>query len=390
MSKIIGYQQCKRCVMDSTSKDFILDEVGNCNFCTHFLSYAKKNIFLERSERYKLAALDIEEIKRRGKGKKYDCIIGVSGGIDSSYITLLAKDYGLRPILVHFDNGWNDELAVMNIDNLVKHTGYDLYTYVIDWEGFRDMQLAYFKAGVIDLEVPTDMFIAGALYEVAEKFGVKSIISGNNVWTEAILPKDWRYPNKLDYKNMASIYEKFGRGKLKKIPHVSINRRFLFEMQGYKWVIFFDKLDYNDKEVKARLVKEFGYRVYPCKHFESVFTRFYQGYYLRKKYNIDKRKAHLSNLIMTNQITREEAVQELSHEPYELIKQMEDKEYVAKKWGISLEEFDRIMTQKPIEHSYYGEEHEKPSWYIYMFRYIKLVYLYKFAYPLKIKERPKP
>jgi len=383
-----NYQQCKRCVMDSTSKDFELDAEGNCNFCTNFLKTANKTIFRDRKERYDSVLRDIDEIKRKGKGKKYDCIIGVSGGIDSSYIALLAKDYALRPILVHFDNGWNDELAVMNIDNLVKYTGYDLYTYVIDWKGFSDMQLAYFKSRVIDLEVPTDMFITGALFEVAEKLGIKSIISGNNTWTEAILPFDWRYRRKLDFKNMKSIYEKFGQGKLKKIPHVSINRRSWLEQRGYKWIALFDRLDYNDKEVKQLMVNKFGYRVYPCKHFESVFTRFYQGHYLRKKYNIDKRKAHLSNLIMTDQITREEAIDELSHEPYDISKQMEDKIYVVKKWGITIEEFDRIMEQPRVEHSFYGEEDEKPSWYIYMFKYFKLVYLYKFAYPLKIKPRP--
>lgn len=382
------YIQCKRCVMDNTSKHFTIHANGYCNFCNDFNKLAERTIFTNRDARYASALADIEEIKSRGKNKKYDCIIGVSGGVDSSYIALLAMDYGLRPLLVHFDNGWNDELAVKNIDNLVKYTSYDLYTYVIDWDGFRDMQRAYFEARVIDLEVPTDMFITGALYDVATKYGIKSILSGNNIWTEAILPYDWRYRRKLDYKNMSSIYEKFGTGKLKKIPHVGIDRRSLLEMRGYKWITLFDRLDFNDKKVKERMVKEFGYRIYPCKHFESVFTRFYQGYYLRKKFNIDKRKAHLSNLIMTDQITRESAVKELLEEPYEIERQLEDKKYIEKKWELNSEEFDRIMNQPAVEHSFYGEENERPSWYIYMFRYLKLVYLYKFAYPLKIKARP--
>lgn len=382
------YRQCKRCVMDTTSKNISFDKDGNCNYCSNFLLTAKRTIFRDRDLRYASFNRDIEEIKKEGKGKKYDCIIGVSGGVDSSYMALIAKDYGLRPLLVHFDNGWNDELAVKNIDNIVKHTKFDLYTYVIDWEGFRDMQVAYFKSGVIDLDVPSDMFIFGALYNVASKHSIKTILSGSNIWTEAILPHDWIYRRKLDFKNMKSIYEKFGTGKLKKVPHLSVNRRTWYQFIGYKTIALFDRLDFNDKEVKQRLTTELEYKVYPCKHFENIFTRFYQGYYLRKKYSIDKRKAHLSNLIMVNQITREEALIELSKEPYELLRQIEDKEYVLKKWELTNEEFEKIMNQPRVEHKHYGEEDETPSWYLNLLHYLKMVYLYKFAYPLGIEKRP--
>lgn len=381
-----NYRQCKRCVMDTTSRNIVFDEVGNCNYCNNFFKKAEKTIFRDRAIRYASINKDIEEIKKNGKGKDYDCIIGISGGVDSTYMVLLAKEFGLRPLLVHFDNGWNDELAVKNIDNLIKHTGFDLYTYVIDWEGFRDMQLAYFKASVIDLEVPTDMFIGGALFEVATKRKIKYILSGSNLWTEFIIPHDWIYNRKRDFKNMSAIYAKFGTGKLKKIPHLSINRRFWYEIIGYKQIPLFDRCDFNDTDVKKRLVEEVGYTVYPCKHFESVFTRFYQGYYLRKKFGIDKRKAHYSNMVVSGQMTREDAIEKLMHEPYEVSKQLADKEYVEKKWMLTDKEFDAIMSQPRIEHSFYGEEEEVPSWYIKFIHYLKMVYLYKFAYPLKLKQ----
>jgi N-acetyl sugar amidotransferase len=380
--------QCKRCVMDTTSVNITFDNEGNCNYCSNFLKQAQRTIFRPSELRYNIFKNEIEEIKTKGKGKKYDCIIGVSGGIDSSYMVLLAKDYGLKPLLVHFDNGWDDELAVKNINNLVNYSGFDLYTYVIDWEGFKDMQKAYFKAGVIDLEVPTDMFISGTLIRIAKKNNVKTILSGANLWTEAILPRDWIYSKKNDFVNMSNIYKLFGDGILKKIPHYSINKRIWNEILGYKFLTVFEKLDFNQENVKKRLINELGYRVYPCKHFESIFTRFYQGYYLRKKFNIDKRKAHLSNLIMVNQLSREDALKEISEEPYDLNKQKEDLEYVTKKWGYSIDEFMNIMNKKPIEHSFYGEEDDSPNWYLKFIKYIELVYLYKFAYPLGIKAKP--
>ena len=382
------YKQCRRCVMDTTSINITFDKSGICNYCSDFLKQAERTIFRSTELRYASFISDIEQIKKKGKGKKYDCIVGVSGGVDSSYMVLLAKDYGLRPLLVHFDNGWDDELAVKNINNLVNYTGFDLYTYVIDWEGFKDMQKAYFKAGVIDLEVPTDMFIFGALYRIAKKNKIKTILSGNNLWTEAILPRDWIYPRKFDYTNMKNIYSKFGNGKLKNIPHLSTNRRLLNELMGYKIITVFEKLDFNQSNVKNRLINEIGYKVYPCKHFESIFTRFYQGYYLRKKFNVDKRKAHLSNLIMVKQITREEALNELSHEPYDLNKQREDLEYVAKKWDYSVDEFNKVMFEKSFPHSYYGEESQTKLSLTKFFKYLELVYLYKFAYPLGIKDKP--
>lgn len=380
------YKQCKRCVMDTTSINIKFDEEGNCNYCSNFLKKAERTIFRDKNFRYTIFKKDIEEIKRKGKEKKYDCIIGVSGGVDSSYMVLLAKDYGLRPLLVHFDNGWDDELAVKNIDNLVQYSGFDLYTYVINWEGFKDMQKAYFKAGVIDLELPTDMFISGALFEIAKKHKVKSLLSGANQWTESILPRDWIYDRKNDFTNMTNIYKKYGNSILKNIPHYNVNRRLWNEILGYKSITVFENLEFNQEAVKQRLINEVGYRVYPCKHFESIFTRFYQGYYLRKKFNIDKRKAHLSNLIMVKQLTREKALEELQNEPYDIKNQQQDKEYVTKKWDYSIEEFDAVMNQPAVPHQFYGEEDEKAAWYLRFIKYIELVYLYKIAYPLKFSK----
>jgi N-acetyl sugar amidotransferase len=372
--------------MDTTTINIKFDDDGNCNYCTDFLKKAERTIFRDKDFRYSIFKKDIEDIKRKGKGKKYDCIIGVSGGVDSSYMVLLAKDYCLRPLLVHFDNGWDDELAVKNIDNLVQYSGFDFYTYVINWEGFKDMQKAYFKAGVIDLEVPTDMFIFGALFEISKKHGIKYMISGNNAWTESILPRDWIYDRKFDFTNMTNIYKKFGNGVLKNIPHLSLNRRLWNSLLGYKSITVFENLEFNQVAVKQRLINEVGYRVYPCKHFESIFTRFYQGYYLRKKFNIDKRKAHLSNLIMVNQLTRQKALEELQNEPYDIKNQLQDKEYVTKKWDYTLEEFDAIMNQPAVPHQFYGEEDENAAWYLRFIKYIELVYLYKIAYPFGISK----
>lgn len=379
------YKQCKKCVMDTTTTLISFDENGICNFCHEYDVLASKTVNRPKEERYKDFELSINEIKKWGVGKKYDCILGLSGGLDSSYMALIAKEYGLRPLLVHFDNGWNSEIAIKNIENIVNKTGFDLYTYVINWEEFKDLQIAYFKASVIDIEVPTDQLIFASLYKIAYERNIKYILSGNNIRTEAVLPADWCFPNKLDYTNLYNIHQKYGKIKLKNFPKLGIIQRNSYYLSGIRQVAFFDKLDFDVTYVKGKLISEFNYQIYPCKHYESVFTRFYQGYILPKKFNVDKRKAHLSSMICSNQITKLEAKEELNNPPYPENEQRNDKEYVLKKWEMSEGEFDAIMRLKPVDHKIFG--YDKPIQQTDLIYKLYMFYLYKIAFPLGLKRR---
>jgi N-acetyl sugar amidotransferase len=379
MEKII---QCTRCVLDTSTKLISFDEHGVCNFCHDYDKVAATTVLRDRVVRYKEFDELILRIKEEGKNKTYDCILGLSGGVDSSYLALVAHEQGLRPLVVHFDNGWNNELAVKNIQQIVEKLNYDLSTYVIDWEEFKDLQLAYFRASVIDLEVPTDQLIVATLYKLAEQHNIKFILSGNNFRTEYSLPSDWIYRKKLDLVNLNNIHKKFGTTPLKKFPKIGVNDRYRYqEKLGIRMVTFFDKIDFNVADVKKRLVNELEWVPYPGKHYESLFTRFYQGYILVKKFGVDKRKAHLSSLICSGQITKEEALAELAKPPYPIELQEEDKTYVIKKWGLTEAEFEKIMNEKPIPHEYYGEEKEMVLWNRVREK-MKLVYRYKILKPL--------
>jgi hypothetical protein len=257
---------------------------------------------------------------------------------------------------VHFDNGWNDELAVHNIERIVKHLGFQLETFVMNWPEFRDLQRSYFLASVLDLEVPTDHMIFGALYQIANRERIKYILSGNNFATEWLLPRSWYYP-KLDLQNILGIHRRFGKVRLKKLPKLGIWQSTYYQrLKGIEEVRILDLIDYRKVEAKTLLQSEFKWRDYGGKHYESVFTRFYQGYILPTKFNIDKRKAHFSNLICNGEVTREEALAELRSPPYEPGRQIEDKRYVAKKLGWSEAEFEDILGLPPIAHDRYGTD----------------------------------
>ncbi|MBK7666206.1 MAG: N-acetyl sugar amidotransferase [Sphingobacteriaceae bacterium] len=322
--------------MDTTTKLISFDEKGVCNFCKNYDSYYTK--YLDKTPEQLKIELDgiIKKLKSDGKGKKYDCIVGLSGGVDSSYIALLCKDYGLRPLIFHFDNGWNSELAVQNITNICEKLNFDLNTYVIDWEAFKDIQLSYIKAGVIDWEVPTDQMIFASLYETAEKNGIKNVISGSNVRTEFTLPSDWIFPDKLDYINLQNIQNKFGTVDIKKLPRIPVKGKdFFYGNLDYKPVHLLSYIIFNKKEALRRLIEEVGYRPYPNKHGESVYTRFYQGYVLPTRLGIDKRKAHLSSLVQSGMLTRDEALSEFAKPIYDPILLNEDFDYVLKKFDLT-------------------------------------------------------
>jgi N-acetyl sugar amidotransferase len=371
--------------MDTTSGLISFDVNGVCNFCHEYDELARITVDRPHEERYAEFNKAIAQIKEWGKGKPYDCILGLSGGLDSSYMALIAKEAGLRPLIVHFDNGWNTELAIKNIENIVNKTGFDLFTYVINWEEFKDLQISYFKASVIDIEVPTDQLIFASLYKIAYEKGVKYILSGNNIRTEAILPADWCFPKKLDHTNLYNIHKAYGKVDIKEFPRLGAFERNAYHIAGLRQVAFFDKIDFNVEVVKRRLREEFNYVVYPCKHYESVFTRFYQGYILPRKFNVDKRKAHLSTLICAGQLTKQQALEELQHPPYPVKEQMEDKNYVLKKWGMSEDEFESIMKLPPVPHEKFGTDKAVDT-KSFIYR-LKMFYLYKIAFPLGLKKR---
>ena len=356
MKTSVKLQQCSLTVLDTTAPDITFDEQGVCNYVHEFRRNFSGRMAMPAEERDKRFLEKIAAIKKAGKGKPYDCILGLSGGVDSSYMAYIAWKYELRPLAIHFDNGWNSELAVKNIEGIVNTCGYDLHTYVIDWEEFRDLQIAYLKASVVDIEVPTDHFIFATLYEYAAKFKIPYILNGNNFQTEAIMPRGWNY-KKTDLDNILDIHKKYGTIPLKKYPKLGrLQLYYYHNVRNITQIYLLEFLDYKKAEAKEIIKREFGWRDYGGKHYESIWTKFYQAYILPEKFNIDKRKAHLSNLILTDQITREEALAELEKPLYNELDLMDEKEYVLKKLGLSEADFFQIMQNPPVPHTHYDTE----------------------------------
>lgn len=358
-SVISNYQQCLNCVLDvQDDPEITFNEEGVCSYCSN---YAKQELeFVKKGEEGERALETlVNQIKESGLGKPYDCILGVSGGVDSTYLAYQAKKLGLRPLAVHFDNGWNSELAVSNIENIINRLGFDLHTFVIDWDEFKDLQLSFLKASVVDIELLTDHAIITKLYQLAIKHNIKYILSGTNVVTEAVLPSPWIH-NKRDHIHIRAVQEKFGTVPIKTFPLFTSSLKWLVVWKGIKSASLLDLMPYNKKDVKKIIATELGWRDYGGKHYESVFTRFYQGYILPTKFGIDKRKAHLSNLICSGQITRGEALEELSKPGYDEATRKSDYEFVLKKLDLSREAFEAIMkapvrkhTEFPVENSIY-------------------------------------
>jgi len=353
------YIQCTQCILDTKDDSAIeFDGSGVCSYCRDY--EIKESKFVKKGEEGEraLEAL-VNKIKESGLGKPYDCILGVSGGVDSTYLAYQAKKLGLRPLAVHFDNGWNSELAVSNIENIINRLGFDLHTFVIDWEEFKDLQLSFLKASVVDIELLTDHAIITKLYQLAIENNIKYILSGTNVVTEAVLPSPWIH-NKRDHIHIRAVQEKFGTVPIKTFPLFTSSLKWLVVWKGIKSASLLDLMPYNKKDVKKIIATELGWRDYGGKHYESVFTRFYQGYILPTKFGIDKRKAHLSNLICSGQISRGEALEELSKPGYDDATRKSDYEFVLKKLNLRHEEFEAIMkapvrkhTEFPVENSIY-------------------------------------
>lgn len=351
------YQVCTVTVMDTTDPNITFDENGVCNYVHDFRAFQRTLPDPETRDRRLSATLD--EIKRSAKGRPYDCVLGLSGGVDSSYMAYLAKQWGLRPLVVHFDNGWNSELAVKNIEEIVNRLGFDLETLVMDWQEFRDLQRAYFKASVVDIEVCTDQLIQGALHRLAAKNAIRAILSGTNWATEWLMPPSWNY-RKQDLVNLRNIHRQFGTVSLRNSTTLGLREQIWYTyFKGIKTYGVLDLVDYSKAGAKQVLINELAWRDYGGKHYESVFTRFYQGHVLPVKFNVDKRRAHLSNLILTGEITRDEALRELQQPTYDEDLQAEDKDYVAKKLGFSAAEFDSILAADPVPHAHYGTDTEQ-------------------------------
>jgi N-acetyl sugar amidotransferase len=353
------YQQCAMSVMDTIADpDITFDEKGVSSYYYEFQNAKEQNVYNGDFGKQKLAEI-IDKIKAKGKNKKYDCITGVSGGVDSTYVALKAKELGLRPLIVHFDNGWNSETANQNIQNIIEKTGFDLYTLVVDWNEFRDLQRAYFKANVVDIEALTDHAIICTLYRLAKENKIEFILSGANIVTEQILPRHWIW-GKSDGINIRAIHKKFGENKLKTFPsYTALQIELLKKRNAIQTIPLLDYLEYNKEKAKAEIQEELGWKDYGGKHFESVFTRFYQGYILPVKFGIDKRKAHLSTLIFDEQIKKEDALQELQKPIYDERLMAEDYDFVRKKLGFSEQEFESYFNTPRLEHSFF--EHDKKN-----------------------------
>ena len=346
------YRQCSVSVMDTIADpDISFDKDGICNYYYDYKKAEDQFVLKGESARQKVD-YTIAEIKRVQKSRRYDCILGVSGGVDSTYLAYLSRELGLRVLCVHFDNGWNSELAVKNIENIVAKLGFDLYTYVIDWEEFRDIQLSYFKANVVDIEAVTDIAIFSCLDKICMSQKIKFLLDGRNVVTEEVLPPSWICK---DPENLINIHDQFGNIPLKKYPLMDRKKRLYTELRRpFKNIKLLNWTPYNKAEAKATIIKELLWRDYGGKHYESIFTRFYQGHILPVKFNIDKRKAHLSNLIFSGQVSKEQALAELNEPMYEEKQKNQDYEFVLKKLGFSEEVFHKYLSAPPVPHQFYG------------------------------------
>lgn len=362
------YKRCNRCIMDSTDPEIVFDDNGICNHCHEFDSYLNTEWFPNEDGKNKLNTI-VNNLKNEGKGKKYDCIIGLSGGIDSSYLALKVKEFGLRPLVVHVDAGWNSELAVNNIEKIIKHCGYDLHTHVVDWKDMRNLHLSYLKSGISNQDVPQDHIFFSSLYHFAIKNNIKYIISGGNLATEGVFPKSW-HGSAMDSINLKAIHKKFGNKKLKSYKTINFFQYyFLYPIiYGMRTLRPLNYMDYN-KENALEELKKIGYKPYANKHGESIFTKFFQNYYLPKKFNYDKRIPHLSSLILSNQMTRDKAIELVSKNPYNDQELSDDIEYIIKKLQISKDEFDSIMNCKK---SYYEDF---PNW-LYLQKIIRKIQSY--------------
>ncbi|GGT80691.1 LPS biosynthesis protein WbpG [Aliarcobacter butzleri] len=337
--------------MDTTDPEISYDEKGVCNHCREFDEFTSRRWFPNANGAKKLESI-YEKMKKENAHKDYDCILGLSGGVDSSYLALKLYEAGIRPLVVHVDGGWNSELAVQNIENIVNYCGWHLHTIVIDWEEMRDLQLAYLKSAIANQDVPQDHAFFASLYHFATKYGINYVISGGNLATESIFPKAWHW-SAMDADNLCAIHNKFGSKKLRNYKTIGFYELYFYYpfIKKMKTIRPLNFIPYIKSEALQELKDKLGYKEYARKHGESVFTKFFQNYWLPMKFGYDKRKPHLSSLIVAGQMTREEALEELKKPLYDEKELKEDKEYIAKKLRVSGEEFEKILQMPSHKYS---------------------------------------
>ena len=326
--------------MDTSDSRITFDEQGVCDHCNGFEVNVRPKWHPDERGRTQVART-VEAIRRSGEDKQFDSILGLSGGLDSSYMLhLVVKEFGLRPLVFHVDGGWNSDIAVSNIENMVNKLGLDLYTEVINWEEMRDFQLAFFKAGVPHIDLPQDHAFIATLYHFANRHGIKYILNGGNISTECVRnPKEWLYYG-TDMAQIRDIRRRFGTREMKTYPFSSVffHKFYLRYLKGVKVFKPLDLLPYTKQMAVDTLTREYGWKAYPQKHFESRFTKFYEGYWLPTRFGYDTRRVQFSSLILTGQMTRKEALEKLEGLPYDPATIDNDFEYIASKLRIPVEE----------------------------------------------------
>ncbi len=351
----MDFQLCSQCVTDTSDPNIQFDSNGVCNHCIEAKSELVKYRFTEEQEKNNLAKLAHQ--LRTGTSGKYHAVIGLSGGVDSSYVTHLAKQMDIRPLIVHFDNGWNSDKSVANIKKIISKCSFDLETLVINWPEFKDLQRSFFKAGVIDIEVLTDHAIMATLFKLRKQYRIPYVLSGANFTTEHGMPLAWLW-RKQDATNIKSIQQKFGTKPIKEFPMLNSFRFQMIKLfgTGGNYLEPLNQINYSKSKAIKTLQDEYGWEYYGGKHYESVFTKFYQAYVLPIKFGVDKRRPHLSALIRNGEITRDDALYELKKPNYEPLELQLDMDFVLKKLGFSKSEFEQMMQEKPHSHLDYGSD----------------------------------
>jgi N-acetyl sugar amidotransferase len=338
-------QICVNCVMDTSDFMITFDDKSICDHCNTFYTDILPEWQSGENREEQLKKI-ISKVKDSSSGQDFDCIMGMSGGIDSSYLLyVMVSEYGLRPLVFHVDAGWNSQIAVNNIERLVDGLGLDLYTEVINWEEIKDLQLAYFKSGVSNIDVPQDHAFFATMYKFASENNIKYILTGGNYSTECVRnPLEWMY-YQSDSAQLRDIHKKFASIPLESYPVTNIlwHKVYLPYIKGIKLIRPLDYIPYNKEKAMNLLVDKFGYQKYPQKHFESRFTRFYESYWLPERFGYDTRKVQYSSLILTGQMTRNEALEKLKKTAYDEVTIRQEFEYIANKLGITIEELQSYM-----------------------------------------------
>lgn len=354
------YQLCTNCVMDTSDPHIKFDEYGVCDHCIDYQTNVKPRWDTSEHGRKRLAAI-MQSIKHAGKGSDFDCLLGISGGLDSSYMLhMVVTEFGLRPLVFHVDGGWNSEVAVHNINVLIDQLGLDLYTEVINWEEMRDFQLAWFKSGVPHIDIPQDHAFIATLYNFADRFNIRYILNGGNISTEVVrYPIEYYYYG-TDMLQIRDIIRRYGTVPMKTYPFSSIYRHkiYLRYIRGVKVLKPLNFLPYTKTNASNLLEREYGWKSYSQKHFESRFTRFFEGFWLPVRFGFDVRRVQFSSLILTGQMTRQQALQALKEPPYDSKTIEQDLNYVATKLGISVDKlYGYLEMPKKFYWDYQNQRH---------------------------------